>query len=81
MTDPSGPQPAPAAPPPEDARGDGSGPEVLEALTARLGELEGAPVAAHPDVLEQVHTGLVAELGELPGTGQQGSPDGSARRR
>ncbi len=78
MSDPSGSGPAPAAPAP----GDGGEAEVLEALTARLGELEGAPVAPHPDVLEQVHAGLVAELGELPGTGPQGAPgDGAARRR
>jgi hypothetical protein len=44
----------------------------LTGLTERLSALEGAPVAAHPQVLEEIHRGLVAELDALAGAGASG---------
>jgi hypothetical protein len=41
----------------------------LAGINERLSALEGAPIAAHPEVLEEVHRGLVAELDALAGAG------------
>lgn len=41
----------------------------LRSLATRLERLEAEPVAGHPDVLEEVHRGLVAELEALAGVG------------
>lgn len=46
--------------------------ERLRALNDRLRTLEQAPVAEHPDVLDEVHAALVAELDGL--TGRPGEP-------
>lgn len=40
----------------------------LPELTARLRELDDIPVADHPDVLEDLHRSLVAELDALAGS-------------
>lgn len=39
--------------------------DELKALSERLAALDERPVAEHPDVLESVHAGLVAELDKL----------------
>jgi len=39
--------------------------DPLPGLRDRLASLEEAPVAAHPDVLEDVHRALVAQLDAL----------------
>ena len=39
----------------------------LPGLAEQLAELDGHPVAEHPDVLESVHKVLVAELESLAG--------------
>jgi hypothetical protein len=44
-------------------------PDALPGLVDRLSALDGEPVAAHPQVLEEVHRGLVAELDLLAGAG------------
>lgn len=41
----------------------------LTALGDRVAALDHAPVAEHPEVLEEVHRGLVAELDALAGAG------------
>jgi hypothetical protein len=50
----------------------------LSDLSERLAALDGAPVAAHPQVLEEIHRGLVAELDALAGAGAA-SPRGERR--
>lgn len=37
----------------------------LQGLRARLAELDQAPLTAHPDVLDEVHRGLVSALDDL----------------
>jgi hypothetical protein len=39
----------------------------LEQLTTQLGELSERPLAAHPDVLDELHRALVGELDTLAG--------------
>jgi hypothetical protein len=56
-----------------DAARDGGA--ALEDLTQRLAALEDAPVAEHPDVLDAVHTALVAELDSLAGVWRTPSSD------
>lgn len=45
----------------------------LERLRGRLAELEDAPLDVHPDVLDEVHRALVAELGSLAETRAEGA--------
>lgn len=37
----------------------------LSALRARLAALDDSPLGAHPELLDEVHRGLVAELDRL----------------
>jgi hypothetical protein len=46
-----------------------AGGDALSTLVHRVADLDGAPVATHPQVLEEVHRGLVAELEALAGAG------------
>ncbi len=43
--------------------------DPLPDLEARVDALADQPVAAHPDVLDEVHQALVAELDSLAGAG------------
>jgi hypothetical protein len=43
--------------------------DALVGLSARVAALDDAPVTEHPQVLEEVHRGLVAELEALAGAG------------
>lgn len=45
----------------------------LERLRDRLAGLEDAPLGVHPDVLDEVHRALVAELGSLAETRAEGT--------
>ncbi|MEX2618653.1 MAG: hypothetical protein WD250_00390 [Egibacteraceae bacterium] len=45
----------------------------LERLRGRLAALEEAPLGEHPDVLDEVHRALVAELGSLAETRAEGT--------
>ena len=69
---------------PGDARGHAAGArpdahataDPVAQLRAALEQLEVAPVDQHPDVLDRVHVGLVAELDALAGVGAAGQPPG-----
>lgn len=52
--------------------------DPLPALRARLDALDDAPVGRHPDVLEDVHRALVAQLDELAADAARGAPRPSA---
>ena len=48
----------------------------VEQLAQRLQALDGEPLGRHPDVLDEVHRGLVGELERLAGAvaGDPGTP-------
>jgi hypothetical protein len=46
----------------------------LSHLAERVRALDSAPVAAHPDVLEEVHRAIVGELESLAGAGSSSPP-------
>lgn len=48
----------------------------LQQLRDRLAALEDAPLGTHPDVLDEVHRALVAELGSLAETRSDGVSPG-----
>lgn len=48
----------------------------LQQLRDRLAALEDAPLGTHPDVLDEVHRALVAELGSLAETRADGVSPG-----
>jgi hypothetical protein len=43
--------------------------DALAGLVSRVAALDDEPVGGHPQVLEEVHRGLVAELEALAGAG------------
>lgn len=57
----------------------GSGDGRVDAALARLGELAGAPVAAHVEVFEEVHLGLQDVLAALDREVREGREDQGQR--
>lgn len=47
--------------------GETTGDERVDAAMARLGELEGAPTASHPEIFEDVHRRLQDALSGIDG--------------
>ncbi len=47
--------------------------DALDGLVSRLRAVDEEPVAGHPQLLEDIHRGLVTELEALAGAGSSGA--------